>query len=59
MTFRMALKQIRRLAPETENTFRTICRNRHCHPVGSGRYMTSRSTKNCPWKARNADITGI
>ena len=33
MTFRMALKQIRRLAPETEDTFRKICRNRHCHPV--------------------------
>ena len=33
MTFRMALKLIRRHAPETENTFRTICRNRLCHPV--------------------------
>ena len=33
MTFRMALKHIRRHAPETEKTFRIICRNRHCHPV--------------------------
>ena len=33
MTFRMALKHIRRNAPETEVTFRIICRNRHCHPV--------------------------
>ena len=33
MTFRMALKHIRRHAPETEMTFRTICRNRHCRPV--------------------------
>ena len=33
MTFRMALKHIRWHAPETENTFRTICRNRLCNPV--------------------------
>ena len=33
MTFRMALKFIRRNAPETERTFRAICRNRYCHPV--------------------------
>ena len=33
MTFRMALKHIRRNAPETEETFRIICRNRYCHPV--------------------------
>ena len=33
MTFRMALKHIRRNAPETEATFRAICRNRYCHPV--------------------------
>ena len=33
MTFRMALKHIRRNAPETEETFRTTCRNRYCHPV--------------------------
>ena len=33
MTFRMALKFIRRNAPETEKTFRIICRNRYCHPV--------------------------
>ena len=33
MTFRMALKFIRRNAPETEDTFRIICRNRYCHPV--------------------------
>ena len=33
MTFRMALKHIRRHAPETEQTFRAICRNRGCRPV--------------------------
>ena len=33
MTFRMALKHIRRNAPEVEGTFRTICRNRYCHGV--------------------------
>ena len=33
MTFRMALKHIRRVAPEAESTFRHICRNRSCHPV--------------------------
>ena len=33
MTFRMALKHIRQSAPETEETFRIICRNRYCHPV--------------------------
>ncbi|MBQ6337694.1 MAG: hypothetical protein IJI36_00995 [Kiritimatiellae bacterium] len=33
MTFRMALKHIRRHASETEKTFRIICRNRYCHPV--------------------------
>ncbi len=33
MTFRMALKHIRRTAPETEETFRIICRNRRCNPV--------------------------
>ena len=33
MTFRMALKHIRRNAPEVEDTFRIICRNRRCHPV--------------------------
>ena len=33
MTFRMALKRIRKTAPEVEETFRIICRNRYCHPV--------------------------
>ena len=33
MTIRMALKIIRENAPEVENTFQTIRRNRHCHPV--------------------------
>ena len=33
MTFRMALKHIRKVAPEAEETFRIICRNRYCHPV--------------------------
>ena len=33
MTIRMALKHIRRNAPEVENTFQAIRRNRYCHPV--------------------------
>ena len=33
MTYRMALKHIRKFAPEIEKTFRAICRNRHCNPV--------------------------
>jgi hypothetical protein len=33
MTFREALKHIRKHAPEVEETFKTICRNRHCNPV--------------------------
>ena len=33
MTYRMALKHIRKHAPEAEETFKTICRNRYCHPV--------------------------
>lgn len=33
MTFRMALKHIRKTAPHAENTFKTICANRRCHPV--------------------------
>ena len=33
MTIRMALKIIREQAPETENTFRIICRNRYCNGV--------------------------
>ena len=33
MTLRMALKIIRKRAPHTEETFETIRRNRHCHPV--------------------------
>ena len=33
MTFSMAIERIREEAPETEETFRIICRNRYCHPV--------------------------
>lgn len=33
MTYRKALKHIRKHAPEVEETFKTICRNRHCNPV--------------------------
>ena len=33
MTFRMAITHIREKAPETEETFRIICRNRYSHPV--------------------------
>lgn len=33
MTVRMALKHIRKNAPETEKTFQAIRQNRYCHPV--------------------------
>jgi hypothetical protein len=33
MTHREALKHIRKHAPEVEETFKTICRNRYCNPV--------------------------
>jgi ribosomal protein L44E len=33
MTYRKALKHIREHAPEVEETFKTICRNRYCNPV--------------------------
>ena len=33
MTYRKALKHIRKHAPEVEETFKTICRNRYCNPV--------------------------
>ena len=33
MTMNQAIRRIRRHAPETEATFRAICRNRYCRPV--------------------------
>ena len=33
MTMNQAIRRIRRYAPETEATFRAICRNRYCRPV--------------------------
>lgn len=33
MTYRKALKHIRKHAPEVEETFKTICRNRYSNPV--------------------------
>lgn len=33
MTYRKALKHIRKHAPEVEETFKTIYRNRYCNPV--------------------------
>ena len=33
MTYRKALKHIRKYAPEVEETFKIICRNRYCNPV--------------------------
>ena len=33
MTVRMALKHIRKNAPETEKTFQAIRQNRYCHAV--------------------------
>ena len=47
------------LLPRRKTRFGRSAGTATATPSGSGRYMTSRSTKNCPWKARNADITGI
>jgi len=51
MTFRMALKFIRRHAPETEQTFRTICRNRHCHPVRHWSIFDLAKHEKIPWES--------
>ena len=45
MTVRMALKIIRSEAPETENTFQIIRRNRDCRPSETGRLTTSQKLK--------------
>ena len=58
MTFRMALKHIRRYAPETEKTFRAICRNRYCHPVRDWAIFDLARSKKCRTTAANAVITG-
>ena len=49
MTFRMALKHIRRVAPEVENTFRHICRNRFCHPVRDWAIFDLARSKKLPY----------
>ena len=49
MTFRMALKHIRRYAPETEKTFRAICRNRYCNPVRDWAIFDLARSKKLPY----------
>ena len=49
MTFRMALKLIQRTAPETESTFRTICRNRYCRPVRDWAIFDLARSKKLPY----------
>ena len=49
MTFRMALKFIRRNAPETEQTFRAICRNRYCRPVRDWAIFDLARSKKLPY----------
>ena len=51
MTFRMALKHIRRCAPETEGTFRTICRNRYCHGVRHWSIYDLAKRENLSWES--------
>ena len=51
MTFRMALKHIRRYAPETEQTFRAICRNRYCHPVRDWAICDLARSKKLPYES--------
>ena len=51
MTFRKALKLIRRNAPETEETFRTICRNRHCNGVRYWSIFDIAKRENLSWES--------
>ena len=51
MTFRMALKFIRRNAPETEQTFRAICRNRYCRPVRDWAIFDLARSKKLPYES--------
>ena len=51
MTFRMALKFIRRNAPETEQTFRAICRNRYCRPVRDWAIFDLSRSKKLPYES--------
>ena len=51
MTFRMALKHIRRNAPETEETFRIICRNRRCNPVRKWSIYDLAKHENLSWES--------
>ena len=51
MTFRKALKLIRRNAPETEGTFRTICRNRHCNGVRYWSIFDIAKRENLSWES--------
>ena len=51
MTIRMALKHIRRNAPEVEDTFRIICRNRRCHPVRDWAIYDIAKAENLSWES--------
>ena len=49
MTIRMALKHIRSQAPETDMTFRTICRNRQGRPVRDWSIFDLARSKKLPY----------
>ena len=59
MTFRMALKFIRRNAPETEQTFRAICRNRYCRPVRDWAIFDLARSKKLPYNRHLARLHEI
>ena len=50
MTIRMALKHIRRNAPEVEDTFQAIRRNRYCHPVRDWAIYDIQKAENLSWE---------
>ena len=51
MTIRMALKHIRRNAPEVEDTFQAIRRNRYCHPVRDWAIYDIAKAENLSWES--------
>ena len=51
MTIRMALKHIRKLAPETEKTFQAIRQNRYCHPVRDWAIYDIQKAENLSWES--------
>ena len=53
MTIRMALKIIRENAPEVENTFQAIRRNRYCHPVRDWSIYDIAEAENLSFESRH------